>query len=382
MNLFRANKNSLLTPILFFIVCKILIICAGAALFTIEQRQPPAGHWLYQAQDTTGPFYLDLWRRWDSFYILHIAENGYTQVPIGVTPYPTLPLYPYAIRALTGFTQNNLLSGVIITNIAFCLALIFLWKLLCLHYDSSIARKSLICLMLFPTSFVFSMIYTESLFFFLAVSGFYFAYKNRWMIAGICGSLACMTRIIGVILVITYLVIYLEQTGFNFKKIKPNIFWLGLIPFGFLGASLIQYQYSHEHFSFIKSSDFWGRSITWPWISVINNIKLSREFWQNGIFPEMGVIRIIFLIIVVLALILGLKRLKPSYAAYLCLGLLVPLSSQNLLSFPRFIIICFPLFVIFAIMSKNKYFFYGYIVCALPTQLYFLYKFLNWHTPF
>jgi len=78
--------------------------------------------------------------------------------------------------------------------------MVFLYKLVRLDLSKSIAKRTIIYLLIFPTAFYFTMVYTESLFLMFILGSFYFARTRRFWLAGILGALGAMTRLPGIFL--------------------------------------------------------------------------------------------------------------------------------------------------------------------------------------
>jgi hypothetical protein len=80
---------------------------------------------------------------------------------------------------------------------------------------------------------------------------------------------------------------------------------------------------------------------------------------------------------------LALRWLRGSYSIYLWAGLLLPLftpaSSVPLLSYPRFLIVLFPMFMVMALAGRNRYI--HQIITWLSFLLLALYtiRFVNWY---
>ena len=53
--------------------------------------------------------------------------------------------------------------------------------------------------------------------------------------------------------------------------------------------------------------------------------------------------------------IVGWRRLRPSYIAYMALSILVPLmSTSSLMSMPRFALVLFPMFALFGLWGDGR----------------------------
>ncbi len=126
---------------------------------------------------------LDVWAHWDARWYLSIIKDGYSlRGPVTSTTsnIAFFPLYPYIVKALAfpfdpNFSHNAvpLIIGILVSNAFFLAALYLLYKLVRLALaDEAVAERSILYLLLFPTGFFFSALYTESTFLFFAVASF------------------------------------------------------------------------------------------------------------------------------------------------------------------------------------------------------------------
>ncbi|RHZ83134.1 hypothetical protein Glove_99g42 [Diversispora epigaea] len=147
--------------------------------------------------------------RWDSFYFLHIAEEGYVFEQSNAF----FPFYPLLIRGLgnsvflplksiLSYKQIMLLSGVLISNISFILASINLYKLsIKLFNDEKFAFITAIFYIITPSCVFMSAIYTESLFAYLGFLGMIFYVEKKYWKSAIVWSLASFTRSNGIVFI-------------------------------------------------------------------------------------------------------------------------------------------------------------------------------------
>jgi len=148
---------------------------------------------------------IDVWQEnplicslsnFDGVHYLGISQLGYADYEQAF-----FPLYPVLIRFLGEVLGGNyLLAGLFISNICFFASLFLLYKLVRLDFSDKTARWTVVFLILFPTSFFFGAVYTESLFLMLVLFSFWAARTNRWWLAGIAGLLASGTRFVGIFL--------------------------------------------------------------------------------------------------------------------------------------------------------------------------------------
>ena len=58
----------------------------------------------------------------------------------------------------------------------------------------------MVLISVFPVAFVFSFIYSESLFLLVTLTAFYYARRGSWALAGAAGLMATLTRSSGLLL--------------------------------------------------------------------------------------------------------------------------------------------------------------------------------------
>ena len=119
----------------------------------------------------TNPYFW-AWGNFDGQHYTAIAQNGY-----GFGEYTFFPVYSILIKFFGDILGGSLfsfnLAGNLISNITFIAALIGFYKLAKLDFSEKLSKLSVMLLLVFPTSFYFASVYTESIFFALLVWIFY-----------------------------------------------------------------------------------------------------------------------------------------------------------------------------------------------------------------
>lgn len=233
-----------------------LILVAVPAIFLISPRMgftnvTPAP----SASDV-----VNMWSNFDGLHYLDLAEFGYGYQHKTDMDYAFFPLYPWAVRTFNIF-GSYLASGLLLSHLFLILALFYLYKLIRLDYKAKTAKYTLILLLLFPASFFFGSVYTESLFLLLIVLSFYFARKNNYFLAGVFAALASATRITGIFIWPALAYEYWLTNGKDLKKaFNPSALWLLLPPLGLLSFIRFQALKTGDPFFFINiQSNFTGR---------------------------------------------------------------------------------------------------------------------------
>ena len=130
----------------------VLTIAAGASRIFFEIQK---GHF--------GNPFIDAWAIWDSGWYLNIAENGYSghTSERGQASYAFFPLYAWLIRGVGFVLQNDVIAGIVISNIAFIVACVAFYRWARLEHDDATSETMLITLVMFPASFIFTAVMTD-----------------------------------------------------------------------------------------------------------------------------------------------------------------------------------------------------------------------------
>lgn len=286
--------------------------------------------------------WLWAWANFDGEHYLSIAKEGYH-----LSEQAFFPLYPLLIKLLGG----GVWSGMIISNASFFLALVGLYKLLRIDYSEKVTKLAIILLLVFPTSFYFGAVYTESLFLCLVVWSFYFYRKGNFLLASLLGMFTSGTRLIGVILLPIYL---LELLKDKVKWNKKHL-WLLLIPSGLVSYMIYLYMLWGDSLMFLHALPAFGEQrssipILLPQVfyryifKILPNLNYS---YFAGTFTTIMefVIGILFFAVSAISFF----KLRPSYFLFLILGYLVPTLSGSFSSLPRYVLVLFPAFILFSV---------------------------------
>lgn len=309
------------------------------------------------------------WANFDGEHYLSIAYRGY-----GNLEQAFFPFFPFLIKLLSSPFKSNfsselnlfpfLVSGLIIANISFLVALILFYFLVRLDVDKKKARLSIFFLLVFPTSFFFGSVYTESLFLALILGSFYAARKKKWWLAGILGALASATRIVGVFLLPALLWEWWEQQKIKSQKLKVKSLF-NLLPIFLVLSGLLWYmRYLSINYQdplmFLHVQPAFGaeRSVDkiillyqvfWRYLKMIATTKVDPLYFTVWLelFTALG-----FLGLLIIAY---LKKIRLSYLIFAALAYLVPTLTGTFSSMPRYVLILFPGFITLSLI-KNRFF--------------------------
>jgi hypothetical protein len=225
------------------LVIAVFVLCS--VLFTTSSLQP--------AVHITNPVPLaNLFYRYDSGFYISIARTGYPlgkpdisywasrninfsfSNPVLAKPdWAFFPLYPALIKALqipfmllssnnpAQLTNATVLSGFIISNIAFFVSVYFFYKLTNKLFSSTkIALAATAFYSFWIGAAFYSAIYSEATFMALALGAFYYLEEDKLPTAVLLGFLASFTRSDGLLISIPFLIYALQSIKNKPKSLK------------------------------------------------------------------------------------------------------------------------------------------------------------------
>ncbi len=334
------DPNSVATVL----ITKVLILFFGYQSFQIVNGSPSQSFYRF----------FEIWNRWDANHYLTIAQFGYTSVGeqrFFIVYFPFFPLLTKLFELLTG----DYLIGAFLVSFFASIALgLTFWSLIRFDYSEKIARNSVLFLFIFPTAYFLHIGYTESLFLALVVGSFLAARKRNWMIVGILGALACLTRINGFILV-PALAFEIWNEYRETRKINYEWLWLALVGGGF-GAYLgINYFVAGDPFMFlVHQREHWFKEVALP-IWGLWEITKTALYDKPEPSQMRGFQELLFAVIGVASIVLGWKHLRGSYRTWLIANWLLFVSASFIISVPRYTLTLFPIFLLMSIGAVKSW---------------------------
>lgn len=278
---------------------------------------------------------LDLPARWDSDFYLSIARDGYTYRGLDhLSNIVFFPVYPMLMRALGWPLGGNVqLAGWLISLSSLAVGAVVLARLVREFHPELDADEVVLLLLAFPTAIFFNAIYTEAIFFAVSVTAFYFARRRAWGWAATFASVAALTRVTGVLLLLPLAIeAWLEWR--ETRRWRP--IWLAIAAVPAAAASFFAYHWVRfgDPLLFFKlQRGVWGRLVL---------SKGHFETETGAAQANLG-LDVFFLALAGVAILLIWRRLRPSYAIYVLAGLAVPTATGTLMSLGRYILVLFPI---------------------------------------
>lgn len=313
-------------------------------------------------------FLLYPFANFDGVNYLLIAAKGYT-VNAGF-----FPLFPLSIHIATfpfgeilPFDPKQYFTAIALVSFFFIAGLIVFYRLIRLDYKENVAIWTIIFLLIFPTSFFFAAIYSESLFLLLSLASLYFARRKKWLLAGFTGSFLSATRLVGIAIFPAMLYEYFKNEK---NKSLSKLLSILLTPLGLIAYSVYNFQKWGNPFYFIEAQGNFANNravdsvVLFPqtifrYLKILLTVNPTIYEWWVAFF-ELS----FFVLALTLFYVAWKKRIRFSYLLFGILCFIIPASSGTFSGLPRYIAVIFPIFIALTLI-KNKMFKIVYGVISL-----------------
>lgn len=352
------RRRAILPPVPFvplgcFLLHSLLVF--GAVILAGDKYLQAPGGFINPLLTTDYPL-VEKFLRWDAHWYTYVAQQGYNEMSIVF-----FPMLIYLMKGFAPFFHYDYgVTGFVICNVFSFFSFIMMYKLFQLDFSKEISYRALLAYAVMPTSFFLNSVYTEPLFLSFTLTGVYYARQGRWWQGGLFMSMACLTRNLGIFLMLLLLFEIGEKYNWHFTELPGWHTWLGilLVPAGFLGYAAYNDWLLGNPLAFVQAQKAWGRIYSPPWDNIMNSIQLLQKEAQAG--TVMDLTMVILGLSGMLFLTFGRYRLPKSYLLVGWLWLIIPLWSTTvwmpLYSLCRFVLVIFPLYLWLAQLPRSLYF--------------------------
>jgi hypothetical protein len=385
-------KREWALPLALFLTLRLVASALGYVIASGPDPEPLSSGPIFAAADSLlhpdrfSHLFVNVWERWDTGWYLKIAGFGYNASD-GTSTYS--PLFPYLTRLLALLTGNYLVSALLISNLAALAVFILLYEVARAEgLTGGQPAFAVLFLGFFPSAFFLFAAYTDSLFLAFALGAWLVARRGKWLLAGLLGGLAALTRLQGALLTPVLALLWLKEIA-GFNLFQPATWrrsltalrapsWLAtLLPaLAFVGWTLSLRAVGLGSVP-ATLAEHWGIHTVAPWTGVW--LFLERLFTHRLFFIDF--IDLAVLAGVLVLLVLGLRRLDPALSLYAWLSLAVFFmrgSPPHLLdSFNRYLLALFPVFLVLAKIRSRPLRLSLWVV-SFGLQTFLLLGFLDW----
>jgi hypothetical protein len=315
--------------------------------------------------------------RWDSSYYMQIARYGYTRTG---DERGFFPLYPFLIGWLSQYSSVNVLwIGLGLSAFAQLASCLIWYHLVKTHYTQPVAYWSVCALLFFPTAFYFFAFYAESLMQCLSLLSIWAMRQGHFIRSGFCIALASVTRPIGWLLLIPYVVEFAQQRRFTSSRciaagvggmtgIAGSLFALNYwIPFErqtYWGAGYIELTATRwlAQFSWLGST-FYDAFMAAAW-----GVNINPDWFSRAI----SIFNFVFGVWLLIANIWLARRVPLSWAAFMLGASIFFLSMHGPLGYawdalPRHVLFVYPVFLfpVLLVHTKPRRYRYGWFALSI-----------------
>jgi hypothetical protein len=335
----RLAERPAVRALVFVLLVKALLVVFGVIAFEVLTNRRADG-------------VLAIWNRWDARHYLWLAEHGYSSQGEEHWLIAFLPLLPWLIRGVAALGVDYAAAGFLVATLASLAAAELLRRLASLDAGEDEAERAVLFLFIFPTSYFLHVPYTEGLFLALTLGGFLAARRRRWAWAGALGGLASLARVTGVVLLPA---LALEAFAEWRETRRLRAAWLSLLGVG-AGAGVylaLNQAVMGSPFAFMAAHhEHWFRSTDWPWNGLVS---LGRAYLSRG--PNeahmLGAQELLFSLVAFGATFAVARTQRASYAFWMAANWAIFVGQSFVYCVPRFCLTLFPLFLLFARLSRR-----------------------------
>lgn len=313
--------------------------------------------------------FLTTLKTWDGQHYHLLGAEGYQPESMSNAFYPLYPILMKVMSTIFGFSAA--VSGLLISNILSVFAAAFLYLVSREFMSSELATGSVILYLSYPLTFYTNIVYSESLFLFLALGLFYGLYKDKVWVAVVAAFLLPLSRPQGVLVGLAIIVFFL----FKYKRdifyvvLKKDMFTLLAFPLGVVSYFLFMHLATGN---FLAGFDAQSNFISGN--SVANIVKLDDWFLRNFVNIDLAfhgftnsIIDRAFFVFYVIMLYFIYKKTDMTLFAYALVIGMIPALSGSFMSFSRYTLGIFPIFMVLSMLSKRYFYMIAVVFFAVQS---------------
>jgi hypothetical protein len=350
------------------------------------------------------PGSMSIWSHWDGEQYVSLALHGYLNGPKNVSP-AFFPMFPLLVRSVSeifgGPLSKGALSdwGILVSLLFLPFAFYFIYEIARDGWDERVAKRAVLALAFFPTTFFLNAAYTESLFIALSAGSLWaIRVRKNLLLGSILAALAAGTRNVGVLLIVPLICEWIRQGGIKESRERWRGLYLALAPLGlivYMGYLWIKFG---DPLLFYSGQKNWGREATGPlvtatraWETAVREAGALRGpgIWTHPSVENLAnhlasanLFNMAFLIFGVVVLLGAARELPASLTIYSFL-LIAPATlfgtvETPLMGIPRYMLVAFPVFIALGLLARRKVIFAGWLILSTTVSIILCALFVSW----
>jgi hypothetical protein len=345
----------------FRFVSAFLALCANLA-FPLDRHLPDQS----SVWGNPSPFW-DAFARHDSGWYFDIARKGYdasAAVAGGRSNIAFAPVYPLLMRyvgRLFGRSPGDVyLGGIVVSWLSFIAAMVVLYRLAALDLPRRRAERAVLLTAIFPFSFFFGAVYTESTFLLFTLLAFYGCRTRNWALGGAAGAIATATRVTGIMMWPALAWIAWRSARPERRDRVAAAAALVFSTLGFVGYCAYIYDLTGQPLLWATALTRWGSGYHpggAPWTAPVDLLRqlLTHPYAYLASQPMAlydtlyGVTALLF----AASIPFVWRRFGAGYGLFMLLNLYLPLSSGAFEGLGRYCSVLFPAFIWLASIRRG-----------------------------
>jgi Gpi18-like mannosyltransferase len=369
--------------------------------FNIRDYKENSNHFYEDPIATQGQFnLLRSLGQYDAQWYLKIASEGYVYQPVqqyekqkndiekngmNILSYAFFPLYPLVLALVNTVFHNVELAAFVLANVLIIINGISLYVVLSKFYSNTIAMRTVFLLFSFPFSIFYRSYFSEGLSLFFLIWFSYFFLKKRYIQAAFLLGLLSVTRASALFINVLFLFYLLREGVTRTLSVKKIVFSVFLLSMPCVLWLVFCYLQTGDFFFFNTVREFWNIEFPFaaewfrdvPYI-VRNLVTVLIFFGLPAHLYHFSQLEIISILTMFVLLVVSRKKIDKKLWWISLLFFAAPLFTTDTMSFTRYQMISFPLFLYLALILNDRRYYltlFSFLVLLFLVSLVFI----NWY---
>lgn len=303
---------------------------------------------------------------YDGWWYQNIIENGYDKVPAAAAFYPLFPRTIRNIQLILGGEVPIAYIGIVFNTVLLALTIYGL-TVLAREFKIKFTWSVPIFFLLAPAAFFLHLFYTEPMFSAITLWAYIFALQRRWLPMALLLVLATESRLPGILTVGLCGLEFMRAYGYKIKRIwNKNLAYFAIAPLGFIAYSLSLAQIKGDPlamFHAYKFSQDWTYQVFNPnifhtiarvtkaiFMALIGQRPFDSDIFVNHFVPVFTVVLLVGASLYLIFKVRG-KGLPLGVAGLVSLVMFS--LNNNLVSVHRYILPCFGIYIVLALLWQQ-----------------------------
>ncbi|HEY6533766.1 MAG TPA: mannosyltransferase family protein [Acidimicrobiales bacterium] len=276
---------------------------------------------------------------YDGAHYLRILHHGYWHPRPVMPSHAFFPGIAWLATPLRWITGTDSITVHLVATATALVAFVAVWGATREWTDERTARLAVVLLALFPSSLFLWAFYSEALFIALGAGAVWADRRGRHGIAAVCLAGIATTRSVGIIVPLVLVLARIIRQ----RRIDRWAVTYTASALAGLGAVLVAMQVQvGSAFAFLGVQDDWGRTVSWPWASVLQGVDNLTPDRRTVMIPALvarnfDLWSVAIVVVGIAVLVLSRRPRFPMEAWMLGVAMIaLPLASSVLASFNRF----------------------------------------------